>query len=102
MDGSAIIDYNGAVRKPAHTSLTIRKLPPGVKQRLRLRAARHGRSLEAEAREILRTAAGGAEAAGDVHLFDRIHRRFARLGGVKLDLPPRGPDRPPPDFRAKS
>lgn len=34
-------------------SVLIRNLPPGVKQRLRERAAAHGRSLEAEARTIL-------------------------------------------------
>jgi len=35
------------------TTLTIRNLDEGVKQRLRLRAASHQRSMEAEAREIL-------------------------------------------------
>lgn len=37
------------------TTLTIRNLDEGVKQRLRLRAASHQRSMEAEAREILAT-----------------------------------------------
>ncbi len=35
------------------TTLTIRNLDEGVKQKLRLRAASHQRSMEAEAREIL-------------------------------------------------
>lgn len=35
------------------TTLTIRNLAEPVKQKLRMRAARHGRSMEAEAREIL-------------------------------------------------
>jgi phosphopantothenoylcysteine decarboxylase / phosphopantothenate---cysteine ligase len=39
-------------------SLTIRKLDDGLKRRLRLRAARNGRSMEDEARTILRSAAG--------------------------------------------
>src|SRR5262245_11776475 len=43
-------------------SLTIRKLDDGLKKLLRLRAARNGRSMEDEARTILRDAAGGAEA----------------------------------------
>ena len=34
-------------------AITIRKLPDGAKQRLRMRAASNGRSMEAEAREIL-------------------------------------------------
>jgi phosphopantothenoylcysteine decarboxylase / phosphopantothenate---cysteine ligase len=46
-------------------SLTIRRLDEALKQRLRLRAARHGRSMEDEARTILREAAdlGGKAAA---------------------------------------
>ena len=39
-------------------SLTIRRLDDELKKRLRLRAARHGRSMEDEARVILRQAAG--------------------------------------------
>ena len=35
------------------TTLTIRNLSEPVKQKLRIQAARHGRSMEAEAREIL-------------------------------------------------
>ena len=38
------------------SSITIRKLDPAVKERLRVRAARHGRSMEAEARRILQSA----------------------------------------------
>ena len=37
------------------STLTIRNLDEGVKQKLRLRAASHQRSMEAEAREILAT-----------------------------------------------
>jgi plasmid stability protein len=32
------------------TAITLRQLPEGVKQRLRLRAAANGRSMEADAR----------------------------------------------------
>jgi plasmid stability protein len=35
-------------------SITIRNLDDDIKQRLRVRAAEHGRSMEEEAREILR------------------------------------------------
>ncbi len=43
------------------TTLTIRNLPQPVKQKLRLSAASHGRSMEAEAREILARAVNGEE-----------------------------------------
>jgi phosphopantothenoylcysteine decarboxylase/phosphopantothenate--cysteine ligase len=39
-------------------SLTIRKLDDDLKQQLRLRAARNGRSMEDEARQLLKSAAG--------------------------------------------
>jgi phosphopantothenoylcysteine decarboxylase/phosphopantothenate--cysteine ligase len=45
-------------------SITIRQLDDALKRRLRLRAARHGRSMEDEARTILRDAAGGGDAEG--------------------------------------
>jgi plasmid stability protein len=38
------------------SSITIRNLDPAVKERLRIRAAQHGRSMEAEARNILQSA----------------------------------------------
>ena len=47
------------------TSLTIRNLEEPVKQKLRMRAASHGRSMEAEAREIL-TKAVTTPASGEV------------------------------------
>jgi antitoxin FitA len=78
-------------------SITIRKLDDRVKAKLRLRAARHGRSMEEEARAIL-TAAASEKVDQPKNLAEAIHRRFARLGGVELELPPRTPVRRPPDF----
>lgn len=78
-------------------TLTIRRLAPEVKDRLRRRAARHGRSMEAEAREILKQALAARPETGE-DLYAAIRRRFAPLGGVELDLPPREPGRKPPDF----
>src|SRR5262245_21244115 len=46
----------------AMPSLTVRQLDDKIKQRLRLRAARNGRSVEDEVRTILRSAAAGDEA----------------------------------------
>jgi plasmid stability protein len=78
-------------------TLTIRNLDEPIKAGLRLRAARHGRSMEEEARQILKQAVLAPTAAGP-GLGRRIHERFAALGGVDLNLPERTPSRPPPDF----
>ena len=77
-------------------SITIRNLADGVKSRLRIRAAEHGRSMEEEVRLILRDAVG-AEAGAD-NLASAIRARFAPFGGVELELPPREAMREPPSF----
>jgi antitoxin FitA len=80
------------------SSITIRNLDSSIKERLRVRAAEHGHSMEAEARRILQTALSGAGRTPARNLYDRIHARFAPLGGVDLELPPRDPAREPPRF----
>lgn len=77
-------------------SITIRNLDDEVKRRLRVRAAEHGRSMEEEAREILRQVVGQEKPARN--LAAAIRARVAPLGGVELDLPPREPMREPPVF----
>jgi plasmid stability protein len=77
------------------TSLTIRRLERGLKQRLRLRAAGHNRSMEEEAREILRVALASASSG---KLGTAMRRHFAQAGFVDLPLPPRAKVRRPPDF----
>jgi plasmid stability protein len=79
-------------------TLTIRNLDQVVKERLRLRAAEHGHSMEAEARRILQAALGSSRPPPSRNLYERIHARFAAIGGVDLDLPPREPVREPPRF----
>ena len=76
-------------------SITIRKLDEQTKARLRVRAAHHQRSMEDEARNILR-AALAQEAAPPRTLAEAIRRRFEPLGGVELPLPVRVPMRAPP------
>ncbi|WP_281783343.1 FitA-like ribbon-helix-helix domain-containing protein [Sinimarinibacterium flocculans] len=79
-------------------TMTIRNIDDELKTRLRVRAARHGRSMEEEARSILRTAlAGGGEDSG-ASLYEAIRARVEPLGGVDLELPVREPMRTPPDF----
>ena len=68
-------------------TLTIRGLDDDTKSRLRVRAARHGRSMEAEVRSILEEALPAEQASGG--LGSLIHARFADVGGVELDLPRR-------------
>jgi len=78
--------------------LTIRNLDPAIKERLRVRAARHGRSMEAEARDILQAIVSAPERLAEPNLYERIRARFAPLGGVDLRLPARQATRDPPRF----
>ena len=77
-------------------TLTIRKLDDQTKERLRLRAAEHRRSMEEEARAILRAALAEDETPSR-DLAASIRRRFEPLGGVELDIPSREPIREPPE-----
>jgi plasmid stability protein len=76
-------------------SLTIRNLDEETKARLRIRAAYRKRSMEDEARNILR-AALAEEAATPRDLAEAISQRFRPLGGAELRRPPREPIREPP------
>ncbi len=76
-------------------SLTIRNLDNNLKLQLRQRAARHGRSMEAEVRAILSQTLNVQ--AGEQNLAATIHRRFESLG-TDLPIPPRQPVRNPPEF----
>lgn len=80
-------------------TLTIRNLDEEIKRKLRLRAARHNRSVEAEVRAILSETANAQEGKRD--LADAIHARFAGLGVESLPIPPRQAVRTPPDFGAE-
>ena len=83
--------------KLAMASLTIRKLDDPLKARLRVQAAVHGRSMEEEARTILR-AALNQETPTPGNLYEAIRARVAESGGFELELPPREPMRDPPTF----
>jgi plasmid stability protein len=81
-------------------SLLIRNVDEGLHARLKARAREHRRSLEEEARELLRAAVSRQEPAPREHLVDIAQRLFGPEHGVELDIPPRGgpPTSPPPDF----
>lgn len=78
-------------------TMTIRDIDDRLKARLRVRAATHGKSMEEEARDILR-AALSTEAVGVTDLGQAIRKRFGHLGGVDLPDVPREPIRDPIDF----
>jgi plasmid stability protein len=71
----------------AMAAVRIRNLDDTVRERLRVRAAAHGRSMEAEMRAILVEAV--LKPTDDESLLDALAARFGELGGVDLDLPPR-------------
>jgi plasmid stability protein len=83
-------------------SITIRGLDEAVKQGLRSRAALHGRSMEAEARELLKTSLATREISGR-EFINSIRAIVEPLGGIELPIYPRsqGKRRSPPDFRAE-
>lgn len=78
-------------------SMTIRGIDEALKRRLRLQAAAHGRSMEEEARDILRSALSTQEAPRR-NLAAAIRARFEPLGGIDLDMAPREDMRQPVDL----
>jgi len=81
------IASNAFNRRKTLATITIRNLKETIKTRLRVRAASHNRSMEEEARVILREALGKEDEEGD--LGSLIHERFKAAGGIDLPLPER-------------
>jgi antitoxin FitA len=85
----------------AMASLLIRNLDDKTKTLLRVRAAEKGRSMEAEARDILNRELYEPEKqkkpARQKNLAE-IAREIFGEHGVDLEIPPRVPGREPPDF----
>ena len=69
-------------------SLSVRKIDDDVYERLRVRAAKRGVSMEEEVRQILRRAVSAPERLGD------LARNYFGDDGVALELPPREPHEP--------
>jgi plasmid stability protein len=67
-------------------AITIRKLPDDAKQRLRMRAASNGRSMEAEARSILLEALDRTQRV-DLSWIEQLIAAGDQAGGVELELP---------------
>jgi antitoxin FitA len=68
-------------------AVSIRDLDDDVRDRLRMRAAMNGRSMEAEMRSILTDAVREPDERGG--LLAAILERFGEVGGVELELPAR-------------
>jgi antitoxin FitA len=92
IDEFAVIDCTRLM-----SAITIRNIDDGLKRRLRLRAAQHNRSMEEEARDILRCALSEEPRHPD-NLADAIRQLVEPYGGFELPAFPRGPLRDPPDF----
>ena len=95
----AIIAYNpiNADRGESVASITIRNLDESLKSRLRIQAAVHGRSMEDEARDILRSSLN-QEPQGPKNLGTAINALFKPFGGFDLPEVPREAMREPPTF----
>ena len=79
-------------------TLTVRNIPDAEKNALRVRAAKNGRSMEAELRAIIHDAVQSDLPEDEEDLATAIHRRFAPFGGVDLPEIERLPARDPPTF----
>ena len=75
----------------------VRNVDPTLKEKLRVRAAQHGRSMESELRHILSDVLAD-DKGQEINLAEAIRRRFAPFGGVEIELPPRELARDPPSF----
>ena len=78
-------------------SIIIRRLDEGTKRRLRLRAVTHGRSMEEEARTILKSVLSESK-RDEASFVQAVRRHISPLGGVVLPEIPRDPMREPPGF----
>ena len=70
-------------------SLSVRRIDPEVYERLRVRAAEHGRSMEEEVRTIIKRAVAVPDRLGQLAL-----ECFGSTHGIELELPSREPHQP--------
>jgi antitoxin FitA len=75
-------------------SITIRNLEADTKRKLKIRAAMNGRSMEQEAREILKSALARTSKK-KANVAERIREIFGPLGGVEVEHLPHEPIRNP-------
>jgi plasmid stability protein len=81
------------------SSITVRNLDERVKAGLKIRAARHGWSMEQEVRQILQNSlAAEAGDADGLSFAQKVNQRFKGLGLDELPLPVRQAVRDVPSF----
>lgn len=81
------------------SDITITDIDDELRQRLKQRAAKHGRSMPAEARDILEDALGIKQPAPvPDNLYEAIRAIVEPIGGIELEPFPRQPVREPPNF----
>jgi plasmid stability protein len=85
-------------REREMATLVIRNVDAAVHTRLKARAAAHGRSMEEEARVILRQSLVTAPVDAAQTLGQAMRAIFEPLGGLDLPPIPPAPSREPPDF----
>jgi len=76
-------------------SITIRNIDDDIKERLRIRAAKQGRSMEEEARVILSRSVGGITGPALLNLSQQL---FGEENGIDLEIPSRNDERETPQF----
>ena len=74
--------------------IIVRNLDETTKRKLKVRAAMNGRSMEQEAREILKSTLAQTSKKY-ANLAERVRAIFSPLGGVDLERLPREPIRDP-------
>jgi antitoxin FitA len=79
------LHLNGRLKQVGMAQFVVRNLESDVKARLKRRAARHGRSMEEEVRDILRNAVREQESSS-VRLGSEIAALFAKTG-LTEDIP---------------
>ncbi len=93
IDPNAIILYDRNMQSSDLTSLNIRRIERSVKERLRIRAAMHGHSMEEEIRRILTKAAESPDDDSspqkDRTLYEAVRSIVEPYGGFDLEPPPR-------------
>ncbi|MDA0655524.1 MAG: hypothetical protein O2912_03830 [Proteobacteria bacterium] len=95
---NALIACNACIAYNAYmANLTIRSLDDRIKQKLRIRAAEQGHSMEEEVRVILKRALMD-EVGREENWVRAVVDRFQAGGGEDMDWPKRRTRRAPPDF----
>jgi antitoxin FitA len=69
------------------STITVKNLETNLTDKLRLADASRGRTMEEEARSILHEHFKGSAPVGG--MGDRMHAKFAAIGGIELELPSR-------------